>query len=239
MKSIQVSARTVQKAIDQALKDLNLSQDEVDIKILDEGGLFRKAKVEIFYEEKESSILEESNYSENKSLSIQEDKLKEEKEFKNLSKDLDEIESLSIEFLSKIFKYMGVETEIDVEKKDSEYYFTATGENAKNVNRIIGRRGETLNSIQEVLKNVVRNKGYKEKVFFTVGDYKNKRENSLIALAQRTARKAVKIGKPIKLESMCAYDRKIIHTTLQDFEGVTTQSEGQEPHRYLVVIPKK
>ena len=235
MKSLQVCARTVQKAIDQALKELNLSQDEVDIKILDEGGLFRKAKVEILYEEKNSPNVED-NSSKTEKINSKEENIKEEKESEEINKNLDEIEKLSIEFLSKLFNHMKVDAEINVDKKDGEYYFVAVG---KNLSKLIGRRGETMNSIQEVLKNVVRNKGYKEKVFFSVGDYKSQRESSLISLAQRTANKAIKIGKPIKLEAMCAYDRKVIHTALQNFEGVTTQSEGKEPHRCLVVIPTK
>lgn len=222
MKSLQITARSVQKAIDNALQQLGLNQDDVDIKILDEGGLFRKAKVEIFYEEKNN----QEDLSINSKIQVQEeDKIQQNK-----------IIEVCTGFLQKLFSLMGIEAKINYEERDSNYYFEIDGDN---VSRIIGRRGETLNAIQELLKNIVRNAGFKEKVFFNVCDYKNKRENALISLAERTARKAIKIGKPIKLESMSAYERRIIHVALQDYEGVTTQSEGKEPHRYLVVIPIK
>ena len=62
---------------------------------------------------------------------------------------------------------------------------------------------------------------------------------SLITLAERMAKKALKINKPIKLERMSAYERKIIHTSLQSLEGITTKSEGEEPNRHLIIIPVK
>lgn len=228
MKSIQVTARSVQKAIDNALQQLGLSQDDVDIKILDEGGIFRKAKVEIFYEEriKEQEINHEDlNVSSTVQVQVENNDIQQ-----------NNIIKLCSNFLKKLFSLMEIEAKINYEERDSNYYFEVDGDN---VSRIIGRRGETLNAIQELLKNIVRNAGFKEKVFFNVCDYKNKRESALISLAERTAKKAIKIGKPIKLESMSAYERRIIHVALQDYEGVITQSEGKEPHRYLVVIPTK
>ena len=115
--------------------------------------------------------------------------------------------------------------------------FNASGDD---VSALIGKHGETLNAIQEVLVNVAKNAGYKgEKLYFDVENYKNRREISLISLGEKMAEKAKKIGKPIKLERMNAYERKIIHTALSSIEGVTTHSEGEEPNRYLVIIPEE
>ena len=68
--------------------------------------------------------------------------------------------------------------------------------------------------------------------------YRQKREETLNNLAKKLAEKALRIGKPVKLEPMCPQERKIIHSKLQDFEGVTTVSNGNEPNRYLTIIPK-
>ncbi len=132
---------------------------------------------------------------------------------------------------------MQVDAEISVVEKENNITFCANGEM---VNRLIGKRGDTMNAIQEILSIVARNSGNREyRVYFDVENYKERREETLVALAKRTASKVVKIGKPIKLDNMSAYERKIIHTALQEFDGVTTKSEGEEPNRHLVVIPTK
>ncbi len=84
---------------------------------------------------------------------------------------------------------------------------------------------------------VIKNAGYKNvRVFLDVENYKEKRQETLISLAERLARKAIAQNKEIKLEPMNAYERRIIHTALVNYE-VTTHSEGEEPNRYLVITP--
>ena len=254
--TIQVSAKSVQKAIEQGLKELNVTQDEVDIKILDEGGLFRKAKVELILDKPEvegKSLKQEEveDCKEAKQEEVKPAKFEKKEEAKKVEenviptqdkkeektqskKDLIEV---GTEFLKGLLAKMDVEAEITATRTEIGITFNATGEK---VSTLIGKRGETLNAIQEVLSNVAKNLGYREeKVFFDVENYKNRREMSLINLAERMAKKALKIEKPIKLERMSAYERKIIHTALQSFEGVSTKSEGEEPNRHLIIIPKK
>ncbi len=207
MKKIEITAKTVQKAIEQGLKELNVTQDQVDIKIIDEGGFFKKAKVE-----------------------------KEEKVNKEEVKEVNMID-YGTNFLKGLFEKMNVEAEITSFEADGCVTFNASGEK---VSTLIGKRGETLNAIQDILANVMKNANFRDKKFyFDVENYKNRREISLINLAERMAKKALKIEKPIKLERMNAYERKIIHTALQSCEGITTKSEGEEPNRHLVIIPTK
>lgn len=240
MKTIQATAKNVQKAIEQGLKELGVSQEEVDIKVLDEGGLFRKAKVEISYDDgvtevkpsKEEKKAEKAEKKAEKKASKEEEKTskKEEK-----SSEKVDAEKIGKDFLNELLEKMKVQAEVEFTKTEDGVLFNASGENVSN---IIGRRGETLNAIQELLKNVLKNKGYKEgRVYFDVENYKNRREIALVELAEKMANKAIKYGKPVRLERMSAYERKIIHTALQNFEGVITQSEGEEPNRHLVVIP--
>ncbi len=245
MSKKQFVAKNVEKAIELGLEELGLNQEDVDIKILDQGGLFRKAKVEIIYDgEVVEDKDDEKEVSETKKETLKvekkqekEEKKQEKKEHKESEKTKDDIVKICEDFLKGLFEKMLVDAEISHEEKDGNVVFSANGET---VNRLIGKRGETMNAIQEILSIVARNAGNRDfKVYFDVENYKARREETLVALAKRTASKAIKIGKPVKLDNMSAYERKIIHTALQDFDGVTTKSEGEEPNRHLVVIPTK
>ena len=249
MKKIQITAKNVQKAIEQGLKELNATQDEVDIKILDEGGFFKKAKVELILDkdveekqaEEEKAKTAKIEESEVKTKETKAKKVKAEKEEKidevKKEEKTEDIISFGTNFLLGLFEKMNVEAEVSAFETSESITFNASGEK---VSYLIGKRGETLNSIQDVLANVMKNANFRnKKVYFDVENYKNRREMSLINLADRMAKKALKIEKPIKLERMSAYERKIIHTALQNCEGVTTHSEGEEPNRYLVVVPVK
>ena len=248
MKTIQITAKNVQKAIEQGLKELGVSQEEVDIKILDEGGLFRKAKIELCYEdgniakEKSEKKAEDKDKKEESKAEKKEEKSKEKTQKKEPTEqektdNKESIESAGKDFLNKLLEKMRVQAEIDFAKTEDGVLFNASGDK---VSALIGRHGETLNAIQELLLNVLKNKGYKEgRVYFDVENYKNRREIALVEMAEKMASKAIKLNKPVRLERMSAYERKIIHTALQNFEGVTTQSEGVEPNRHLVIIPEE
>jgi len=258
MKKIQITAKNVQKAIEQGLKELNATQDEVDIKILDEGGFFKKAKVELILDkEVEEKQAKEEKAKAEKEQKETEVKTKETKDKKEKAKKEEKIEEKTEEqpvktkkeeqpedmiaygtkFLLGLFEKMNVEAEVTAFETSESITFNASGEK---VSSLIGKRGETLNAIQDVLANVMKNANFRSKKFyFDVENYKNRREMSLINLADRMAKKALKIEKPIKLERMNAYERKIIHTALQSCEGITTHSEGEEPNRYLVIVPVK
>jgi len=258
MKKIQESAKNVQKAIEQGLKKLGVGLEEVDVKILDEGGIFRKAKVELIYADgvEEKAVKEDKNEIKNEiktdkkeskkadkeSLKAEKKALKQEKAIKKEESKEEDVsnqtmESFCTKFLKGLCEKMNIEANISCEKKDDGINFNATGEK---VGPLIGKRGETLNAIQELLSNVAKKAGYKdERIFFDVENYKSRRELSLAGLAERMAKKAIKIEKPIRLERMNSYERKIIHTALQEFDGIDTRSEGEEPNRYVVIIPNK
>lgn len=238
MKTIQVTAKNVQKAIEEGLKELGVSQEEVDIKVLDEGGLFRKAKVELSYDDGK----QDTKPSKEEKKADKADKKAEKKATKAEAKAEKELpaktdpEAIGKDFLKELLDKMKVQAEVEFTTTQDGVLFNASGDH---VSPLIGRHGETLNAIQELLMNVLKNKGYREgRVYFDVENYKNRREVALVELAEKMAKKALKIGKPVRLERMSAYERKIIHTALQNYEGVTTQSEGEEPNRYLVVIPE-
>lgn len=247
MKKIQESAKNVQKAIDQGLKKLGVALEEVDVKILDEGGLFRKAKVELIYDDgkPEETVFEEKTAKKlEKKLEKKAEKITEKSEKKQTKIDKKEdkktpenLEDLGVQYLEELCNKMNIKAKIFYERKQDGITFNAKGEN---VGPLIGKRGETLNAVQEILTNVAKKAGFKdEKIYFDVENYKVRREQSLESLADRMANKALKIGKPIRLERMNSYERKIIHTALQNMDGISTRSEGEDPNRYLVIIPNK
>ena len=131
----------------------------------------------------------------------------------------------------------GEKLEYNVKIQDECLYIDITGNDA---GYLIGYRGEVLNSIQNVITNVI-NKNHKEKVkiILNIGGYREKREKDLENLALKIAASVIKTKRNITLEPMSAYERKIIHTKLQDNEKVKTYSVGEEPHRKVVVALKK
>lgn len=246
MSKIEVVAKNVEKAIAEGLKQLGLTQDEVDIRIIEEGGLFKKAKVELSYEGKEKTesaevVKEEvkKDKKQDKKQAKQEVKesKQEDKKPQTTQKADGDIEKCGKDFLKGLFEKLNVTAEVEVVKNQDGTSFNISGEK---INDLIGYRGETLNAIQYILSIVVKNANANAgKIFVDVEDYKKRREQSLINLGQRLAAKCIKIQKPVRLEPMTAYERRIIHAALSENEQVYTKSEGEEPRRYLVIIPKK
>ena len=106
----------------------------------------------------------------------------------------------------------------------------------KSMGAVIGRRGETLDAIQH-LTNYAVNRGCDKRLHINVDaeGYRSKREESLVKLAEKMAEKAIKYKRSMALEPMNSYERHVIHSALQNYEGVTTASTGEEPNRRVVV----
>ena len=122
---------------------------------------------------------------------------------------------------------------------NDEFYITVEiiGENT---NALIGYRGETLNALQTLLSSVA-NKDIEEKtrIILDISGYKNKRKKVLEELAEKISKTVIRTGKRVTLEPMPAYERKIIHSRLQENKKVTTESVGEEPHRKIIVELKR
>lgn len=140
-------------------------------------------------------------------------------------------------FLKDLFKGMGLEVQIEIERKLDTLNVYLEG---PNMGVVIGRRGQTLDAVQ-YLASLVVNKKREDylKVFIDTENYRKKREETLINLANKMAKKVRKIGKTITLEPMNPYERRIIHSTLQGNPYVQTYSEGDEPFRKVAITIKK
>ncbi len=137
-------------------------------------------------------------------------------------------------FLTGLLEHMEVQAELDItEREGGGYNVELSGEN---VGAVIGRRGETLDAIQRLTNCVVSRGGDKHHhINVDAEGYRSRREESLVRLAEKMAAKAVKYRRSMALEPMNSYERHVIHTALQNYEGVTTSSTGVEPNRRVVV----
>ena len=228
-RTIISEGRTTNEAIEKGLKQLRVSKDKVEIKVLeneDKRSFFsilapRVVKVEMTLKE------EKPEKKEIKSKKIIE--LSEEEQEKAE-------ENVKI-FMEEILKELPEHTDYTVTKKE-------TGLNVeilnKNLGFLIGYRGETLYAFQNIL-SAIAGKGIDKKVrvILDIEGYKEKRERTLEELAEKVAKTVIKTRKPVKLEPMQAYERKIIHSKLQQNDKVETESIGEEPNRRIVISLKK
>ena len=227
--------KTSTEAIEKGLNELKVSKSKVDIKILeseDKRSFFsiltpRVVKVEMrlkdMPEEPKTEVKE--NNAEPKKV-VRSENVDNTEAINSTKKFLDEfIEKLPSKELSYEIKDEGNAIKVDIKGEDTGY--------------LIGYRGEVLNSIQTVLSNIA-SKSSKEKarVIVNIGGFREKREKDLQNLAVKIAGTVIKTKKSITLEPMSAYERKIIHTKLQENDKVKTYSVGEEPYRKVVVSLK-
>lgn len=145
------------------------------------------------------------------------------------------------DYIAGILEKMGLNIEIETEDTEDSIVLSLKGEG---LGVVIGRRGETLDSLQYLASLVANREGgsYK-RVSIDIGDYRKKREETLNALAKKLAAQAVKTGRSVTLEPMNPYERRVIHSAVQEVEGATSRSIGEEPNRRIIIsstaAPKK
>ncbi len=223
--------KTTNEAIEKGLQELKVSKNKVDIKVLEteeKRSFFsiltpRVVKVEMTLKEEKTNN-NEKNVQTKKEIKV---------EFNE-----DEIKQRITNFLDEFFKNLqNKNLTYNIEIKENNVSVDITGENT---GYLIGYRGEVLNSLQTILTNVVsKDMDGRIKVLLNISGYREKRERDLENLATKIAGSVIKTRKPITLEPMSAYERKIIHLKLQDNEKVQTHSIGEEPYRKIVVSLKK
>ena len=219
--------RTTNEAIEKGLKELNLTRKQVDVKILeseDKRSFFniltpRVVKVELIVKENTEKIIKKEKIE----VSAESEKKAEE----NIRRFLDE-------FISKLPTNDLV---YDIKLDKNDLYVDIKGEDT---GYLIGYRGNVLNSLQVILNNIANGKlNERVRVLLNIGGYKEKREKDLKDLADKIAGTVIKKRKSITLEPMSSYERKIIHSKLQENSKVETHSIGEEPNRKIVVSLKK
>lgn len=149
----------------------------------------------------------------------------------------DDVITFIKDYLKNLIENMGLTANLEVKKREDNVTFTIFSDNNS---ILIGKNGRTLNSITTIVKQVVY-KELGEYFNFTIdiGEYKKERENRLERLAKKVAREVAYSKVEAKLDPMNSYERRIIHTILADNKKVTTESEGEEPNRYVVIKPRE
>jgi spoIIIJ-associated protein len=142
------------------------------------------------------------------------------------------------EVLKKLLELMGLDAEVEASENDERILLVVKG---PDTGLVIGKKGQTLDALQHLVNKIVaqtRPEGDGGKAIHLDSEgYRDRRTESLVELAHRLAEKARRTGRPVAADPMSAADRRIIHVTLADAEGVTTRSEGEGIHRHLVVVP--
>lgn len=141
-------------------------------------------------------------------------------------------------FLVNVLNSMNINADIDIKEENDIININLKG---SKMGLVIGYRGETLDSLQ-YLVSIVVNKNHEnpyKKVVLDAENYRHKREETLIKVAQKTAYKVKKSGRPYKLEPMNPYERRVIHSALQEYTDINTYSEGEEPFRRIIISLKK
>lgn len=206
MRIIEKSGKTIEDAIKAALQELNLTEENVDIEVLEEpkNGFFG------IIGSKDALV--------------------------RVSEKQNDYHKIN-EFLNVVFEKMRLNPEISIKEENGNILVNLQGED---LGILIGRRGETLDSLQ-FLANLFINKSSENyrKVIIDIEDYRKKRENTLYSLADKLSQKVKRTGRKISLEPMSPQERRIIHMALQDNKNVNTYSEGEEPFRKVVIAPKR
>jgi spoIIIJ-associated protein len=233
MKSIEISARTVAEAVELALEQLRKDRDEVAIAVLEsgEGGDEALVRVSVVEEDEEE---EEESPSNTTGFRLPE---------------ADDIVGVARTLLEEMLKRMdihayvtAVKTRVPDQQGESEEETVTLhieGADEQAMGLMIGRRGETLHSLQFLLNMLVSRRVHRwPHLVVDVGNYRQRRRESLEGLAHRMAERVCQTGRAIMLEPMAAYERRIVHLALRNDSSVYTQSTGEGANRKIVIHPK-
>ncbi len=222
-RQIEQEGKTVEEAMKLGLEVLGLSEEEVTVEIIEREksgflGIGSKlAKVKLTALEEQEEPAEEEFFAE---------------------KPVENVEAgkKAKEFLSQVFEKMNLEVNIEYTMGEKEICINLSG---KEMGAVIGRRGETLDALQ-YLTTLAVNKSSEDyyKISLDTENYRSEREKTLQNLALRLAEKAKRNRRNVSLEPMNAYERKIIHSALQEDDMIQTYSVGEEPNRKIVISPK-
>ncbi len=250
---IEIEAETVDQALYMGLEQLKLSIDEIEMEVLDYGkkgfiGIGSKpAKVRLT--ERSEAVIpdfvlnkdkpkERAPRRERKERSRREHREEGQQMLKEpyFPEGTEFVENEVTSFLSGLMQLMQVEGTIKAAETENGLLVNLEG---PDMGVLIGRRGETLDAIQ-YLSSLVYNKGKEDyhRVTIDTENYRKKRELTLIKLARKMAGQVARTGRKVVLEPMSPFERRIIHSALQNDKLVTTYSEGEEPNRHVIIDKK-
>mgnify|MGYP001026778925 FL=1 len=239
----EFSAKTVDDAITAACQDFFVTSDKLDYEVLEEGssgflGIGAKPALIKARVKEDKEIVKESVKEPVKEV-LKEEKKSVKETAKVSSVDAREVEEAAKKFLGEVFDAMEMEVIVDAKYDDAEKALDVDMR-GEEIGILIGKRGQTLDSLQYLVSLVV-NRGQADyiRVKLDTENYRQRRKETLENLAKNIAYKVKRTKRPVSLEPMNPYERRIIHSALQNDRYVTTHSEGEEPFRRVVVSLKK
>ncbi|PIE64287.1 MAG: RNA-binding protein [Desulfobacterales bacterium] len=240
--TIEFEGKNVDKALEEASQELNIPVNKIKHEVLTYGstGIFglvgvKKAKIKVLVKEEKNSnkppLVEKKDIEE---PSIEEIK-PEKADF--YDSDIKEKLAFGTKALQKILDGISEGSSIKAQIKNEKLFFeVSSGDSGV----LIGKRGQTLESIQYLLEKMINKRSINRiRVFVDVEGYLEKRKSNIRQMATRMAEKAKRIKKPVTIGQMNSHDRRIVHIHLKEDTGVRTQSIGDGYYRKLVIFPKK
>ncbi len=256
MRPVRITAKTIEAAVAEGLEKLGISREEAVVHVVEQpsSGLFglihkKMAVVDISApdEEAEEDTVEEASPAEEAPAAeipaeeAKEEAPAEEKKAEREEPTFDPEEQKKVAeeaktFLAGVFAGMHLAVTMECRMTEERIMINLVGDG---LGILIGKHGQTLDALQ-YLTNLAAGKSFRHHYFILldVENYRERRQDTLEALARRLAGKVKRTGEEIRLEPMAAGERRIIHLALQDDHAVSTDSEGEAPYRYVVIRPK-
>ncbi|MBQ1247358.1 MAG: protein jag [Clostridiales bacterium] len=235
-KTVIKTGKTVDEAIEAALSELGCTKEQATIEVVEEGteggflGLGRKdAEVKVTLNSEESGEAVPAAESDDDTYFGDDESFE--------GDAVSEAEDAAANFVAEVLSGIGIHGNMDSYREDDTIFISVTGSDC---GAAIGRHGETLEAIS-YMTNLIANKHSEQRVhvYLDVGGYRKHREQVIKGLADKAVSRVRRSGRKVTMEAMSPAERRIVHSYLQDVNGVTTHSEGVEPNRCVVVTPEE
>ncbi|MBR3685250.1 MAG: protein jag [Clostridia bacterium] len=221
--------KSVEEATEKGLAELGLTAEDVVVEVKSKGGLFTKAQVEMTIKEKEAEVEAVEEIAETEAQQDTQPEINEEL--------LVQAEERVKTFINELILQMGLDSEASVSRNGQEISVKVSGKSASS---FIGYRGEVLDAIQYMTLWIANKDGDDfVRVSIDAEGYRQRRKETLTRLAERLAHKCHKTGRKVELEPMNPFERRVIHTALQNDRFVRTESYGEGRFRHVVILPKE
>jgi spoIIIJ-associated protein len=213
VREVERSAASVEEAIEAALEELGVSEQEASVEIV---------------QEPQKGVL---------GFGSQEAVVRVRVRDEVGGPEVEEQAQVAQEFLEGLFERMGLPTEVDWGEVEGVMYVDVFGgEESEGMGLLIGRHGQTLDALQEVVRTAVQRRTESRcRVIVDVEDYRKRRRSQLAEKARAMAARVKRTGRPERLEPMSPYERKIVHDAANEVGGIETSSEGEDPQRRVVI----
>ncbi len=218
MERIEKSGASVEEAIESALAELGISEQHADIQVL------RERKSGFLGLNAQQAVVSVAPRTDQEPADADQELIEDQAD-------------AAADLLEGLLEVMRIDADVEINAAQGATYVEIwPDQSSDDVGLLIGKRGATLEALQEVARVCVqRSLRWPFRVLVDIEDYRKRRREQIVRRARTTARQVLRSGRPERLEPMSAYDRKVVHDTVGELDGLETASEGQDPSRYVVI----